>query len=80
MRWKISIEAKIPGDARTVYRLRIDDTVIADQLTTAQAEFLVGEILDRETADAEDDRRGFLAMLRESRSSRRRSILPRPVP
>jgi len=42
MRWKISIEAKIPGDARTVYRLRIDDTVIADQLTTAQAEFLVG--------------------------------------
>jgi hypothetical protein len=40
---------------------------------------LVGEILDRETADAEDDRRGFLAMHRESRSSRRRSILPRPV-
>jgi hypothetical protein len=52
MLWKFSVEAKKPGDSRTVYRLRIDDTVIADRLTTAQAEFLVGEILDRETADA----------------------------
>jgi hypothetical protein len=52
MLWKISVEPKKPGDPRTVYRLRIDETVIADRLTTAQAEFLVGEILDRETCDA----------------------------
>jgi hypothetical protein len=52
MLWKISVEAKMPGDPRTGYRLRIDDTVIADRLTTAQAEFLVAEILDRETPGA----------------------------
>jgi hypothetical protein len=52
MLWKISVEAKMPGDPRTAFRLRIDDTVIADRLTAAQAQFLVGEILDRETSDA----------------------------
>jgi hypothetical protein len=52
MLWKITVEAKMPGDLRTAFRLRIDNTVIAERLTTAQAQFLVGEILDRETADA----------------------------
>jgi hypothetical protein len=44
---QIVIEAETPGDSRTMFRLRIDASLIADGLTSAQAHVLVGEILER---------------------------------
>lgn len=44
---QIVIEAETPGDSRTMFRLRIDANFIAEDLTTAQAHLLVGEILER---------------------------------
>ena len=44
---QIVIEAETPGDSRTMFRLRIDANLIAEDLTTAQAHLLVGEILGR---------------------------------
>jgi GNAT superfamily N-acetyltransferase len=81
MLWKISVEAKMPGDPRTVYRLRIDDTVIAEKLTTAQAEFLVREILDRETDEAKMTGASFWPRLEgPRRPGQRRSIFRRGAP
>ena len=44
---QIVIEAETPGNSRTMFRLRIDANLIAEDLTTAQAHLLVGEILER---------------------------------
>ena len=44
---QIVIELETPGDSRTMFRLRIDGTRIADDLTAVQAHILVGEILER---------------------------------
>jgi hypothetical protein len=44
---QIVIEAETPGDSRTVFRLRIDASPIAEGLTAVQAHVLVGEILER---------------------------------
>jgi hypothetical protein len=44
---QIVIEAETPGDLRTMFRLRINASVIAEDLTEVQAELLVGEILER---------------------------------
>jgi hypothetical protein len=44
---QIVVEAETPGDSRTMFRLRIDANLIAEDLTTAQAHLLVGEILGR---------------------------------
>jgi hypothetical protein len=44
---RIIVEAETPGDSRTMFRLRIDTNLIAEDLTTAQAHLLVGEILER---------------------------------
>ena len=44
---QIVIETDIPGDSRTMFRLRIDSTSIAEGLTAVQAHLLVGEILER---------------------------------
>src|SRR5208282_5387025 len=44
---QIVIELETPGDSRTMFRLRIDASLIADDLTAAQAHVLAGEILDR---------------------------------
>jgi hypothetical protein len=44
---QIVIEAETPGDSRTMFRLRIDASLIADGLTAVQAHVLVGEILER---------------------------------
>jgi hypothetical protein len=44
---RIVIEAETPGDSRTMFRLRIDASVIAEGLTAVQAHVLVGEILER---------------------------------
>jgi hypothetical protein len=53
---QIVVEAETVGDSRTMFRLRIDATVIAEGLTAAQAHLLVGEILDRFTLPKNDDR------------------------
>jgi hypothetical protein len=44
---QIVIEAETPDDSRTMFRLRIDENLIAEDLTAVQAHILVGEILDR---------------------------------
>jgi hypothetical protein len=44
---QIVIEAETPGDSRTMFRLRIDASLIADDLTSVQAHILVGEIFER---------------------------------
>ncbi|MBV8439118.1 MAG: hypothetical protein JO312_00910 [Hyphomicrobiales bacterium] len=44
---QIILETETPGDSRTMFRLRLDDRVIAEGLTAVQAHILVGEILDR---------------------------------
>ena len=46
---QIVIETETPGDSRTLFRLRIDSTSIAEELTAVQAHLLVGEILERIT-------------------------------
>ena len=42
---QIVIEAETPGNSRTMFRLRIDASAIAEGLTAVQAHVLVGEIL-----------------------------------
>ena len=44
---QIVIEAETPGDSRTMFRLRVDASPIADGLTAVQTHILVGEILER---------------------------------
>ena len=44
---QIVIEAETPGDFRTMFRLRIDASSIAESLTAVQAHVLVGGILER---------------------------------
>ena len=46
---RILVEFETPGDSRTMFRLRIDDKVVAGGLTAVQAHLLVGEVLDRIT-------------------------------
>ena len=41
---QIVVETETAGDSRTMFRLRIDANVIAEGLTAAQAQLLVGEI------------------------------------
>ena len=44
---QIVIDAETPGNSRTMFRLRMDASIIADGLTAVQAHVLVGEILER---------------------------------
>jgi hypothetical protein len=46
---RIVIALETPGDSRSMFRLLLDDAVIGENLTAAQAHLLVGEILDRIT-------------------------------
>jgi hypothetical protein len=46
---RIVIELETPGDSRSMFRLRLDDTVVGESLTAAQVHILVGEILGRIT-------------------------------
>jgi len=46
---RILVELETPGDSRSMFRLRIDDKVVGDNLTAVQAHLLVGEVLDRIT-------------------------------
>ena len=43
---QIVIEAETPDDSRTMFRLRVDETLIGERLTSAQAQIGVGEILE----------------------------------
>ena len=47
---QIVIEAETPDDSRTMFRIRVDETVEAEGLTSAQAQIAVGEILEEITA------------------------------
>ena len=42
---KVCFEAQSPGDSRSLFRLRIDEKLIAENLTAAQLHLLIGEIL-----------------------------------
>ena len=44
---RIVVELETPGDSRSLFRLWIDDQVVGERLTAAQAYLLVDEILDR---------------------------------
>jgi len=46
---RICVELETPGDSRSLFGLLIDDNLVADGLTAAQAHVLLGEILDRIT-------------------------------
>jgi hypothetical protein len=46
---RIVIEAETPGDSRTMFRVLMDKRVIGENLTAAQANLIVGELLDRIT-------------------------------
>ena len=46
---RIILENNSPADAPPVFRLLVDDDLIADALTPVQAHVLIGEILDRIT-------------------------------
>src|ERR1700722_1628785 len=43
----IAIELEAAGDSRSTFRLRVDSTVVGENLTAAQAQLLVGDILER---------------------------------
>jgi len=43
----ISVEAELAGASRTMFRLRINGTVVGERLTAAQAHLLVGDALER---------------------------------
>ena len=47
MIWQIVIEAELPDDARSMFRLSIDANLVAKGVTAAQAHYLVGEVLQR---------------------------------
>jgi hypothetical protein len=46
---RIVIELETPGDSRSLFRLRLNNKVVGENLTAVQAHLLVGEILDRIT-------------------------------
>jgi hypothetical protein len=46
---RILIELETPGDLRSLFRLRLDNKVVEENLTAVQAHLLVGEILHRIT-------------------------------
>jgi hypothetical protein len=52
----IIIELEIPGDSRSLFRLRLDNKVVGENLTAVQTHILIGEILDRITLPRPADR------------------------
>jgi hypothetical protein len=44
---RIAIELETPGDSRTMFRLLVDEKLIAEGMTAAQTHVLVGDILER---------------------------------
>ncbi len=64
---RIVIELESPGDTRSMFRLRIDDSAIAEDLTAVQAHILVGEIFDRITVPRSPGRTAGAEKRRQSR-------------
>ena len=46
---RIAVELETPGDSRSMFRLLIDELIVGESLTAAQAHLLAGEILARIT-------------------------------
>jgi hypothetical protein len=44
---EIVVEEEIPGDLQTTFRLRVEGSVIAENMTELESQFLVSEILER---------------------------------
>jgi hypothetical protein len=44
---QIVIELQTPGDSGSLFRLRLDNKVVGENLTAVQTHLLIGEILDR---------------------------------
>ena len=44
---KVCIESELAGDSRTLFRLRVNGKIIAEELTAVLAHLLVGEVLER---------------------------------
>jgi hypothetical protein len=44
---EIVVEEEMPGDRETTFRLRIDENVIAENVTELESQFLISEILER---------------------------------
>jgi hypothetical protein len=44
---KIIIETETPNDPRTMFRVLVDANVVGEGLTTAQAQLVAAEIIDR---------------------------------
>ena len=44
---QIRIQAETPGESASLFRLMIDEKIVGEHLTVAQAHLLVGEILSR---------------------------------
>ena len=59
----IAVEAESPDDSATLFRLRIDDMIVGQELTAAQAHLLVGEILERVVLPRRNERFAKLAMI-----------------
>jgi hypothetical protein len=43
----IILEPESPGDSRTLFRVKLGEKLIGEELTAAEAHLLVGEILER---------------------------------
>jgi hypothetical protein len=44
---EIVVEEEIPGDLQTTFRLRVDGSVMAENVTELESQFLVSEMLER---------------------------------
>jgi hypothetical protein len=44
---EIVVEEEMPGERQTTFRLRIDESVIAENVTELESQFLISEILER---------------------------------
>ena len=44
---EIVIEEEMPGDFQTTFRLRVGGTVIAENVTELETQFLVSEMIER---------------------------------
>jgi hypothetical protein len=53
---RIVIELQTPGDSGSLFRLRLDNKVVGENLTAVQTHLLVGEILDRITLPRPSER------------------------
>jgi hypothetical protein len=59
---EIVVEAETPGDFQTTFRLRVEGSVIAENVTELETQFLVSEMLER------------IPSLRSAAKRRRRAI------